>query len=265
VPVDRIRLGGGGARSALWRQIQADVYGSAVDTAGADEGAAYGAAILAAVGYWPLANGGCGMRCSCPRRRGNEPPARRRGCHERTVQAYTHIYPALRGDTRFECRLTFTHRGPSTSSRLDCGRSAIAVEIPSATRPRSAAAGRRGRACSRGRRVGRQPARQRPRADRRLPADRDRIVRDFKAACSRHASSCRWRPSTCSTIRCFATAPSPRTTRACAATRWRKTKRAMDLGAELAPASSCSGAGAKGPKPTRAAAGRSDQAAARAP
>src|SRR6185295_10857359 len=50
VPVDRIRLGGGGARSPLWRQIQADIYGSAVDTAAADEGAAYGAAILAAVG-----------------------------------------------------------------------------------------------------------------------------------------------------------------------------------------------------------------------
>ena len=27
VPVEKIRLGGGGARSPLWRQIQADVYG----------------------------------------------------------------------------------------------------------------------------------------------------------------------------------------------------------------------------------------------
>src|SRR6185369_15446067 len=55
VPVDSIRVGGGGARSALWRQIQADVYGRAVDTAEADEGAAHGAAILAgvAIGLWP--------------------------------------------------------------------------------------------------------------------------------------------------------------------------------------------------------------------
>ena len=30
VPVDSVRLGGGGARSPLWRQIQADVYGQAV-------------------------------------------------------------------------------------------------------------------------------------------------------------------------------------------------------------------------------------------
>ena len=32
VPVKTIRLGGGGARSALWRQIQADVYGQEVET-----------------------------------------------------------------------------------------------------------------------------------------------------------------------------------------------------------------------------------------
>jgi len=50
VPVERIVVGGGGARSALWREIQASVYGRAVETIAADEGAAYGAAILAGVG-----------------------------------------------------------------------------------------------------------------------------------------------------------------------------------------------------------------------
>jgi xylulokinase len=50
VPVNRIRLGGGGARSPLWRQIQADIYGQAVEIVEAEEGAAYGAAILAGVG-----------------------------------------------------------------------------------------------------------------------------------------------------------------------------------------------------------------------
>jgi len=50
VPVTTIRLGGGGARSALWRQIQADVYAHEVELVEAEEGAAYGAAILAAVG-----------------------------------------------------------------------------------------------------------------------------------------------------------------------------------------------------------------------
>jgi len=61
VPVESIRLGGGGARSAPWRQIQADVYGCAVDTATADDGAAYGAAILAGVGggLWPTVDAAC--------------------------------------------------------------------------------------------------------------------------------------------------------------------------------------------------------------
>src|SRR6202045_628860 len=50
VPVKSIRLGGGGARSSLWQQIQADIYGMPVDLIAAEEGAAYGAALLAGVG-----------------------------------------------------------------------------------------------------------------------------------------------------------------------------------------------------------------------
>lgn len=61
VPVRRIRLGGGGARSRLWRQIQADVYGHEVEIVEAEEGAAYGAAILAGVGakIWPTVDDAC--------------------------------------------------------------------------------------------------------------------------------------------------------------------------------------------------------------
>ena len=61
VPVKNIRLGGGGARSPLWRQIQADVYGHDVEIVEAEEGAAYGAAILAGVGagVWPSVDSAC--------------------------------------------------------------------------------------------------------------------------------------------------------------------------------------------------------------
>lgn len=48
--VTQVRSTGGGARSGLWRQIQADVYGAEVVTVNAEEGPAFGAAILAAVG-----------------------------------------------------------------------------------------------------------------------------------------------------------------------------------------------------------------------
>lgn len=61
VPVNCIRLGGGGARSKLWRQIQSDVYGREVEIVEAEEGAAYGAAILAGVGakIWPSVEAAC--------------------------------------------------------------------------------------------------------------------------------------------------------------------------------------------------------------
>jgi xylulokinase len=61
LPVKTIRLGGGGARSPLWRQIQADVYGHEVEIVEAEEGAAYGAAILAGVGakMWPSVDAAC--------------------------------------------------------------------------------------------------------------------------------------------------------------------------------------------------------------
>src|SRR5438128_7979431 len=61
VPETKIRLGGVGARSKLWRQIQADVYGQEVELVEAEEGAAYGAAILAAVGarHWNSVDEAC--------------------------------------------------------------------------------------------------------------------------------------------------------------------------------------------------------------
>lgn len=50
VPVNEIRVSGGGSKSPLWRQIQADVFGQDVVTINAEQGPAYGVALLAAVG-----------------------------------------------------------------------------------------------------------------------------------------------------------------------------------------------------------------------
>jgi xylulokinase len=61
IPVARVRLGGGGARGPLWRQIQADVYGHPVELLAAEEGGAFGAALLAGVGVeaWPTVEAAC--------------------------------------------------------------------------------------------------------------------------------------------------------------------------------------------------------------
>lgn len=50
VKIDEIRAIGGGAKSLLWRKIQANVFGREVKVMEKDEGPAYGAAILSAVG-----------------------------------------------------------------------------------------------------------------------------------------------------------------------------------------------------------------------
>ncbi|NPV08167.1 MAG: xylulokinase [Anaerolineae bacterium] len=50
VPVRQIRASGGGARSSLWRQMQADVFGVETVALHVAEGPAYGVALLAAVG-----------------------------------------------------------------------------------------------------------------------------------------------------------------------------------------------------------------------
>jgi xylulokinase len=48
--ITQVRASGGGAKSVLWRQILADVFGSEIVLLNVTEGAAYGAALLAGVG-----------------------------------------------------------------------------------------------------------------------------------------------------------------------------------------------------------------------
>ena len=56
-----VRVTGGGARSAIWRQLIADVFGMPVLTLVCEEGPAFGAALLAGVreGVWPSVGSAC--------------------------------------------------------------------------------------------------------------------------------------------------------------------------------------------------------------
>ena len=96
VPVERIRLGGGGARSPLWRQIQADIYAHEIEIVEAEEGAAYGAAILAGVGVkcWGNVDEACDAIVRVAKRVPTIPvnvEQMRAG-----YQVFKRIYPALR-------------------------------------------------------------------------------------------------------------------------------------------------------------------------
>jgi xylulokinase len=63
IPVCTIRLGGGGARGPLWRKIQAGIYGRAVEVLTAEEGGAFGSALMAGVGagHWANLDEACGQ------------------------------------------------------------------------------------------------------------------------------------------------------------------------------------------------------------
>ena len=95
VPVNSIRLGGG-ARSPLWRQIQADVYGHAVEIVEAEEGAAYGAALLAGVGagHWPTVDAACAATVRVASRISPQPGAV--ATLNASYSAFRRIYPATR-------------------------------------------------------------------------------------------------------------------------------------------------------------------------
>ncbi len=61
VSLSQVRVSGGGSRSPLWRQILADVFDTHIATVSVAEGAAYGAALLAAVGAgaFPTVDAAC--------------------------------------------------------------------------------------------------------------------------------------------------------------------------------------------------------------
>lgn len=91
---------GGGARSPLWRQMLADVYGCGVKTAASAEGPALGAAILAGVGagvYGSVAQG-----CAAAVRSGGvqAPDKTRSAAYEPYYRLFCELYPALRGSFR---------------------------------------------------------------------------------------------------------------------------------------------------------------------
>jgi xylulokinase len=96
VGIDKVLVTGGGAQSPIVRKVQADVYGLPVVRVNREEGPAYGAALLAAVGVEAFADIGQACRATL-RRRPPEP------CDEAAHRAYgvpyqrfRALYPALK-------------------------------------------------------------------------------------------------------------------------------------------------------------------------
>jgi xylulokinase len=95
-PVTQVRASGGGGRSVLWRQIQADVFGTEMVTINATEGPAYGAALLAAVGagVHSSVEEACHAAIRVVER--TTPDAARSRLYEDYYSIYRALYPALK-------------------------------------------------------------------------------------------------------------------------------------------------------------------------
>ena len=97
VPVKGVRLGGGGARSAIWREIQAAVYGHTCDVLVAEEGGAFGAALLAGVGGggWSSVEEACAQSIQVAAQ--IAPQAEELKRYDAGYEGFQKVYSALRG------------------------------------------------------------------------------------------------------------------------------------------------------------------------
>jgi len=95
VAITQVRASGGGARSSVWRQIQADVNNAPLVLINVDEGPAYGAALLAMVGtgVYGSVEEACDATISvvdsC------EPDAERARAYDAWFKEYQEVYRAL--------------------------------------------------------------------------------------------------------------------------------------------------------------------------
>jgi xylulokinase len=96
VEVNEVRASGGGAKSALWRQMQADIYNATVVTTNLEEGPSAGAAIMAAVGSGAYKSVGeaCDNIVKVVSR--TEPISRNVSMYEEFFQTYRSLYPTLK-------------------------------------------------------------------------------------------------------------------------------------------------------------------------
>ncbi len=92
--IAQVRVTGGGARSPLWRQILADVFNTEIVTVNAEEGAAYGAALLAATGagVFPSVEAACDATIQIT---GSVKPGKNQQIYEKMYPIYRALYPSL--------------------------------------------------------------------------------------------------------------------------------------------------------------------------
>jgi xylulokinase len=95
IPVEQIRASGGGSRSFLWRQIQADIYGKELVTLCTSEGSALGAALLAGVGAGIYDSVEESAKEAIQVKERMAPKPDQVAAYDRYYEVYRNLYPAV--------------------------------------------------------------------------------------------------------------------------------------------------------------------------
>lgn len=98
VPITQVRASGGGARSDVWRQIQADVTGHDQVTINIDEGPALGVALLAGVGtgIYPSVEAACRSVIKVASKTECDPVTKK--VYDNYYPVYQSLYQSLKND-----------------------------------------------------------------------------------------------------------------------------------------------------------------------
>ena len=100
VAVNSVRLSGGGARSAFWQQMLADVFGKRVSILENQEGSAYGAALLALVATGEYSSVPEVCKAAIREVRSLEPRAEEQRLYAEGHRTYQALYPAITASLR---------------------------------------------------------------------------------------------------------------------------------------------------------------------
>ncbi|HUB24894.1 MAG TPA: xylulokinase [Tepidisphaeraceae bacterium] len=96
IPVSQIRASGGGARSAFWRQLQADIYDRPIVLTSVSEGPAYGVALLAGVGTGVFKSVEEACASAIHQRQTIRPRAKSARRYEQSYATYSKLYSSLK-------------------------------------------------------------------------------------------------------------------------------------------------------------------------
>ena len=96
INIERSKICGGGAKSALWKRIFANVLNMSIDTVETEEGPSYGGAILAAVACGQWKNVKSAVRELVAVKETIEPEPKIAALYNERYEQFRRIYPAVK-------------------------------------------------------------------------------------------------------------------------------------------------------------------------